>query len=683
MADEIIIETTSQEVIEVGTPGPQGPAGAAGTGLETLTTRGDTLYRGTTTGERLPIGTAGQILKVSAGGIPEWGAAPASGVSSVNGETGAVTLDAADVGAAATNHSHQPSAIYCDAVDVADTTLSSGEPNGIYFRDGSDNGKAIYKSAQGYALWWDEGEEEWVLGNVPQTAKYYIGTGNTEYPWQATAWALGPQGSGDTPVIDQALLSNLQRNAAQDAISTRTPKTGNASSTEVVLGSDTRLTNARTPSAHTHPASAITDFSAAASAAAPVQSVAGRTGAVTLAVADVTNAVATSDSRIADISANSITTKQGANSGGAGGTITMRGGITGAEGPGGNAGSINLRGSDDRSEGAFNGGSIDLSGFSGTGGSITSTGNSEGAGGSLNMSGNSFAGGSINTSGGGSGVGGSIDTSNDGGSINTRGTGSIGFGANGTRTTLTGTATANRAIDLPDASGTLALTSQLVTGAASSAADVLGVSGANITGVDAGSADRLVMWDDSASKLTYLEAGSGLSISGTTLTATASGSSKTCAVFTTEHNQPPASAFATLDTRNSIAVLDFDAATDENAVFVGIMPEAASLGSGLIVRLHWMATSATSGNVRWGVQFERSNTDLDTDSFDTAVEATAAAANGTSGILTTTAITVTTIDGITAGDVFRLKVFRNADDATNDTMTGDAELVAVEVRSAA
>ena len=61
-----------------------------------------------------------------------------------------------------------------------------------------------------------------------------------------------------------------------------------------------------------------------------------------------------------------------------------------------------------------------------------------------------------------------------------------------------------------------------VTGAASSASDVLGVSGANITGVDA-TADRIVFWDDSASKLAYLEAGSGLSLSGTTLTATATG----------------------------------------------------------------------------------------------------------------------------------------------------------------
>ena len=42
-----------------------------------------------------------------------------------------------------------------------------------------------------------------------------------------------------------------------------------------------------TPSAHTHPTTEITGFSAAASAAAPVQSVAGKTGNVTLAKADV------------------------------------------------------------------------------------------------------------------------------------------------------------------------------------------------------------------------------------------------------------------------------------------------------------------------------------------------------------------------------------------------------------
>jgi hypothetical protein len=35
-----------------------------------------------------------------------------------------------------------------------------------------------------------------------------------------------------------------------------------------------------------------------------------------------------------------------------------------------------------------------------------------------------------------------------------------------------------------------------------------------------------------------------------------------------------------------------------------------------------------------------------------------------------------------AGDPYRIKVYRDSSDTTNDTMTGDAELVTVEVRSA-
>ena len=160
------------------------------------------------------------------------------------------------------------------------------------------------------------------------------------------------------------------------------------------------------------------------------------------------------------------------------------------------------------------------------------------------------------------------------------------------------------------------------------------------------------------------------------------GGTKTYAVFTAEHNQPPATSFATLDTRNSIAVLDFSDTATESAVFVGVMPEAAVLTSGLIVRLYWMGT-ATTGDVRWSVAFERGNTDLDADSFDTATAATATT-NATSGIVTVTAITCTNIDGITAGDLFRLRVQRLGADAA-DTMAGakGCELVAVEIRSAA
>ena len=159
------------------------------------------------------------------------------------------------------------------------------------------------------------------------------------------------------------------------------------------------------------------------------------------------------------------------------------------------------------------------------------------------------------------------------------------------------------------------------------------------------------------------------------------GLTKSIARFTPRDNQPPASAFATLDTRNSVLVLEFDAATDESAVFVGLIPDNVSLASGLLVRLSWMADTATSGNVRWGVQLEADGTDLDSDSFDTAALVTSAA-NGTSGVETVAEITITTIDSLAAGDRYRLKVYRDADDAANDTMTGDAQLVAVEVRAA-
>ena len=155
---------------------------------------------------------------------------------------------------------------------------------------------------------------------------------------------------------------------------------------------------------------------------------------------------------------------------------------------------------------------------------------------------------------------------------------------------------------------------------------------------------------------------------------------KTLAVFTPLHSSPPATLFATLDTRNSVAVLDFDDATIESAIFPSIVPEAADLASGLSVRISWMATTATTGNVRWRVALERGNTDLDADSF-TAAEANGAA-NGTSGIPSTTSISLSTIDSVAVGEPYRLRISRVGSDATNDTMTGDAELIAVEVRSA-
>ena len=177
----------------------------------------------------------------------------------------------------------------------------------------------------------------------------------------------------------------------------------------------------------------------------------------------------------------------------------------------------------------------------------------------------------------------------------------------------------------------------------------------------------------------------GIATNGALQYGTPAGGSgtKTIHQFTPRDNQPPATAFATLDTRNSIAVLDFDTATEEAAIFVGVIPEGATLTSGITVRITWTAATATSGDCRWGAQWMRCNTDIDSDSFDTATEVTTTT-NGTSGIPNVTSITSTpanTIDGLTAGDTYRLRIYRDTGDAA-DTMAGDAELLTVEVRTA-
>jgi hypothetical protein len=154
---------------------------------------------------------------------------------------------------------------------------------------------------------------------------------------------------------------------------------------------------------------------------------------------------------------------------------------------------------------------------------------------------------------------------------------------------------------------------------------------------------------------------------------------KTLTMFTPLDNNPPATAFATLDTVNSIAVLDFDAATDESAVFVKFIPENTNLSSGIRTDLRWMATSATGGNAIWGVQFEKVSGSALTDSFDTITIATGSTA-ATSGSVNITTITATTINGLGAGDLFKLRVVRSGS-AAADTMTGDAELIAVELRA--
>lgn len=154
-----------------------------------------------------------------------------------------------------------------------------------------------------------------------------------------------------------------------------------------------------------------------------------------------------------------------------------------------------------------------------------------------------------------------------------------------------------------------------------------------------------------------------------------------CTFFPTD-NEPPSSNYATFDARNGHPTLDFDDTTQEAAIFTSVVPRHYAAG-GITVYIHATMTSATSGTLGWDVSFERvsdATTDIDSDSFATAQTVTAATVPGTSGVLLVLNVAVSNganMDSIAVGEAFRVRVRR---DVANDTATGDAELLAVELK---
>lgn len=148
-------------------------------------------------------------------------------------------------------------------------------------------------------------------------------------------------------------------------------------------------------------------------------------------------------------------------------------------------------------------------------------------------------------------------------------------------------------------------------------------------------------------------------------------------------NEPPSSNYATADVRNGHPVLDFDTTTQESAIWTCVMPRNYANTTGITVYVHAMLSSATSGTVGWDIALERmsdATTDLDSDSFATAQTVTATTVPGTSGVVLVLNVAITkgaNMDSVVAGDSFRLRVRR---DVSNDTASGDAELIAVEIK---
>ena len=160
-------------------------------------------------------------------------------------------------------------------------------------------------------------------------------------------------------------------------------------------------------------------------------------------------------------------------------------------------------------------------------------------------------------------------------------------------------------------------------------------------------------------------------------------SGDTLLIFTPLHNEPPAANAATIDLRNLHPCLDFDAGTNEDAVFSSVMPRNYAGTTGVTVYLHYAMSSAEADTVDWDVAFERigdQQQDLDADSFAAVNSVDNTTVPGTTGLVDIVNVTFTDgadMDSVAVGESFRLKVTR---DAVSDDATGDAELVKVEIK---
>ena len=143
--------------------------------------------------------------------------------------------------------------------------------------------------------------------------------------------------------------------------------------------------------------------------------------------------------------------------------------------------------------------------------------------------------------------------------------------------------------------------------------------------------------------------------------------------------------FSNPDRRNNKSFLGFDAAVNEVEMFQGQMPRNYSAG-GLTIEVGFMAATAIVADTSWAIFFlsvTDDADDLDTKNFAAPQRnqaVVAPSASGEVGVFTITFTNGAQMDNIAAGELFYLLIMRDAQDATNDDMVGDAQIVSLESR---
>lgn len=145
----------------------------------------------------------------------------------------------------------------------------------------------------------------------------------------------------------------------------------------------------------------------------------------------------------------------------------------------------------------------------------------------------------------------------------------------------------------------------------------------------------------------------------------------------------PLTSFAEFTTQNNRPVNAFDANTDESVILEGIVPaEYSSIGTLKLRLLLMSSTSTAADDARIDVSTEfrtpGAGESGNTDNFDGTPD------SGTTTFSTTAyevrVLTITLTPGTTpaAGDKFRIKVTRDANHGSDDSMTVDLLVMAYE-----
>jgi len=175
---------------------------------------------------------------------------------------------------------------------------------------------------------------------------------------------------------------------------------------------------------------------------------------------------------------------------------------------------------------------------------------------------------------------------------------------------------------------------------------------------------------------------SGVSSDGSLLYGTLdSNFSKTIAVLSPKDFDSPISGYtANLSTRNGIPILNFHDITGQSALWSLIIPYDAYLNSGLEFNA-WWSSQVTAGTVGWTIYLERINDGaiISSDNFFGPYNIGTSSVPASGRIKKTTVpLTSGNLNGISPGDIVRIKISRNI--AVDDS-AGIAELHKVELRT--